>query len=171
MQSSDVISFNIWQIIISLLNLLILFLILKKFLFKPVKNVLAQRQQILDEHFANAENAEKAANTAKQSYEQKLADADAEASDIIKAARKKAERKSDKIVASAKSKADDILRQAQNDASLEKKKAESEIRHEITEVSTMLTEKLLEREISSADHRNFINSFIEKIGEDDDGNK
>ena len=69
MQSSDVISFNIWQIIISLLNLLILFLILKKFLFKPVKNVLAQRQQILDEHFANAENAEKAANTAKQSYE------------------------------------------------------------------------------------------------------
>ena len=119
-------------------------------------------------HFANAENAEKAANTAKQSYEQKLADADAEASDIIKAARKKAERKSDKIVASAKSKADDILRQAQNDASLEKKKAESEIRHEITEVSTMLTEKLLEREISSADHRDFINSFIEKIGDDND---
>lgn len=168
MQSSDIVSVNIWQILISLLNLLILFMILKKFLYKPVKNVLAQRQQLLDEQFENAEKAEKDAKTAKKSYEEKLANAKNEASEILKAANKKAERRSDKIVANAKQKADDIVRQAQNDAKLEKQKAQSEIKHEITEVSTMLTEKLLEREINSADHRDYINSFIEKIGEDDD---
>ena len=168
MQSSDIVSVNLWQILISLLNLLILFLILKKFLFKPVKNVLAQRQQIIDEKFANAKNAEKDAKKAKKSYEEKLEKAQAEASEIIKAANKKAEHRSDKIVASAKQKADDIVKQAQNDALLEKQKAQSEIKHEITEVSTLLTEKLLEREINSADHRDYINSFIERIGEDDD---
>ena len=168
MQSSDIVSVNIWQILISLLNLLILFMILKKFLYKPIKNVLAQRQQLLDEQFEKAEKAEKDAKTAKKSYEEKLANAKNEASEILKAANKKAERRSDKIVANAKQKADDIVRQAQNDAKLEKQKAQSEIKHEITEVSTMLTEKLLEREINSADHRDYINSFIEKIGEDDD---
>ena len=47
-QSLDVISFNLWQVIISLANLLILFLILKKFLYKPVKNIMAKRQSELD---------------------------------------------------------------------------------------------------------------------------
>ena len=168
MQSSDIVSINIWQVIISLLNLLILFLILKKFLYKPVKKVLEERQSILDEQFKSAKKAERSAKKARKTYEEKLAGADAEAAEILKAANKKAEHRSDKIIASAKQKADDIVRQAQNDAKLEKQKAQSEIKHEITEVSTMLTEKLLEREIQSADHRDFINSFIEKIGDDDD---
>ena len=42
MQSLEVISLNIWQVLISLCNLLLIFLILKKFLFKPVKKVLKQ---------------------------------------------------------------------------------------------------------------------------------
>ncbi len=168
MQSSDVISINIWQVIISLLNLLILFLILKKFLYKPVKNILAQRQQMVDENFEKAKKAEEDALSAKASYEEKLAGAKAEADEILKKANKRAERKSDKIVSGAKAKADDIIRQAQNDARLEKQKAQSEIKHEITEVSTMISEKILEREIKPADHRDFINSFIEKIGENDD---
>ena len=168
MQSSGVVSFNIWQVIISLLNLLILFLILKKFLYKPVKKVLEERQSVLDEHYKNARKAEKKNKKAKKTYEEKLAGADSEAAEILKDANQKAVRRSDKIVASAKQKADDIVRQAQSDAKLEKQKAQSEIKHEITEVSTMLTEKLLEREIQSADHRDFINSFIEKIGDDND---
>jgi len=168
MQSSDIVSVNLWQIIISLLNLLILFMILKKFLYKPVKKVLAERQAIVDNSLKNAKKAEKDAKKAKKTYEEKLAAAQTEANEILKEANKKAEKRSDKIVANAKKKADDIVRQAQNDAKLEKQKAQSEIRHEITEVSTLLTEKLLEREINSDDHRGYINSFIEKIGEDND---
>ena len=168
MQSSDIVSVNLWQIIISLLNLLILFMILKKFLYKPVKKVLAERQAIVDNSLKNAKKAEKDAIKAKKTYEEKLVAAQTEANEILKEANKKAEKRSDKIVANAKKKADDIVRQAQNDAKLEKQKAQSEIRHEITEVSALLTEKLLEREINTDDHRGYINSFIEKIGEDND---
>lgn len=168
MQSSEVISINIWQIIISLCNLLILFLILKKFLFKPVKKVLAERQKIIDDQFESAKLAENDAMRSKKSYEEKLANAGAEAAVIIKEANAKAEHRSDKIISQAKHKADDIIRQAQTDAALEKKKAQSEIKHEITEVSAMLTEKILEREIKASDHRDYIDSFIEKIGEDDE---
>ena len=57
MQSLDVISVNIWQILISLINLLIMFLIIKKFLFKPVNNMLAKRQAELDSKYEAADSA------------------------------------------------------------------------------------------------------------------
>ena len=50
---------------------------------------------------------------------------------------------------------------------LEKKKAQATIRDEIIDVSTMLTEKMLSREINEEDHRELISSFIDGIGEDD----
>ena len=73
----------------------------------------------------------------------------------------------EEIIAEAKVRADGIVRQAENDAVLERKKAEDGIKKEIVEVSSLLTEKMLGREVSAADHQNFIDSFIESIGEDD----
>ena len=75
MQTLDVISVNIWQILIPLANLLIMFLILKKFLFKPVQNVLAQRQAQVDRIYADAEQDRTAAGDMKQEYETRLASA------------------------------------------------------------------------------------------------
>ncbi len=171
MQSSEVISVNIWQIIISILNLLILFLILKKFLYKPVRAMLAERQSAIDNDLKSAKEAEKEAMKSKKLYEEKLRGADEEAASIVKEAKKKAERKSDKIVSSAKEKADGIVKQARADAELEFQKAQSDIRHEITEVSALLSEKILEREINADDHRQLIDSFIENLGDDYDGNE
>lgn len=168
MQSSEVISINIWQIIISICNLLILFILLKKFLYKPVQNMLKQRQDIIDKSIESAKQADKEAQSSKKLYEEKLRGADDEAAEIISEAKNKAQRKSDKIVASAKDKADDIVNRAKADAELEVKKAQSQIKHEITEVSTLLSEKILEREINSDDHKKLIDSFIENLGENDD---
>lgn len=171
MQSSEVISLNIWQILISLCNLLLLFLILKKFLYGTVKKTLAERQQMIDDQYNSAQEAERSALQSKANYEEKMKNAQAEADVIIKEARVKAEHRSDKIIGAAKQKSDDMLRQAENEVRLEKKKASSEIKREIADVSAMLTEKLLEREINSADHKEFIDSFIDGIGDEYDGNK
>ena len=59
MQSLDIISVNLWQILISLANLTILFLLLKKFLYKPVTKMLEQRQAEIDSSYNDAENAKK----------------------------------------------------------------------------------------------------------------
>ena len=167
----EVISVNFWQIVISLLNLTIMFLILKKFLFKPVKNTIAKRQASVDAQYENAANAEKDAKENKAKWEEKLASARDEADTIIKTASEGAERRGSEIVAEAKEKADSIIRQAQNEAALERKKATEGIKKEIADVSTLLSEKLLEREINTDDHRKLIDSFINEIGDGDDGNK
>ena len=54
MNNLDVISLNIWQIIISLLNLVILFFLFRKFLFEPVKKVIAKREAEVNAHYDNA---------------------------------------------------------------------------------------------------------------------
>ena len=69
------------------------------------------------------------------------------------------------ILEKAKNDADVIVRQAKENAELEMTKAEESIKREIVDVSTVLTSKILEREINSDDHKQIIDSFIEEIGD------
>ncbi|MBQ7291090.1 MAG: F0F1 ATP synthase subunit B [Clostridia bacterium] len=165
MQNLDIISINIWQMLISLCNLLIIFLIVKKFLFGPIKNVMSKRQSEIDEHYKTAEAAEADAMRAKEEFEYKLTTADKEAASILKEATVRADRRGEKIIEEAKEKADVIVRGAQAEAELERKKATEGIKQEIVDVSTCLSEKILEREIKQADHKKLIDSFISEIGE------
>lgn len=167
MQTLDVISVNLWQTVISLLNLVLLFLLVKKFLFKPVMKVLDQRQKQIDDRYARADEANAEAQESRKTWEEKLAGADAEADAILQTAAENARRRGDKLVAKARGEADSIIRMAQNEAKLERQMAAAGIRKEIVEVSGALAEKLLEREINRQDHRALIDSFIEEIG---DGN-
>lgn len=169
MQSLEVISLNIWQVIISLCNLLLLFLILKKFLFKPVKKVLKQRQDALNEQYEKADLALNDATNAKQQWEEKLGTAKEDAEKIIDDATLTAKRASERIVAEAKSDADGILRQAKANAEMEKQKAKDDIKREIVDVSYSLSEQILGREINKDDHKKLIDSFIDNIGEENDG--
>lgn len=166
-QSLDIISVNIWQILISLINLLLLFLIIKKFLFKPVQNMLAKRKASIDADYEGAAEMKKAAAESEKAWNTKLKGAQAASDAIIDEAKRSAKHRSDEIIAAANDKAAGIIRRAENDAELEKKKAQATIRDEIIDVSTMLTEKMLSREINEEDHRELISSFIDGIGEDD----
>lgn len=168
MQTLDVISINLWQILASLLNLLILFLIVKKFLYKPVKKMLNDRQNTIDGDYKKAEEAKNQALADQKAYEEKIVTAKAEGDSIIKSAVDMAHSREEEILKEAKQKAEGILKQAQSDIDLERRKAESLIKSEIVSVSTALTEKMLEREISADDHKKIIDSFIDGIGEEND---
>lgn len=165
MQTLDIIFVNLWQMLISLCNLVILFLILKKFLFKPVKAIFAKREEEIHSHYAAAQTAEKNALAAEAEFAEKMKTAQALADDILEKAEARAERRGEKILSEAKEKAEAIAHQARTEAELERKKATEGIKREIVGVSALLSEKILEREIKTEDHRKLINSFISEIGE------
>lgn len=165
MQALDVISINLWSILISLANLTILFLLVKKFLYKPVMDVMNARKESIDAQYRAADEAEKAARADQAAYAEKLAGAHGEADAIIKDAQVNATRRGDRIVQDARDKADSIVRQAQQEATMEMKKAQATIRREITDVSAALTEKLIGREIKEKDHRDLIDSFLKDMGD------
>lgn len=168
MQTLDVISVNIWNILVSLANLAILFFLVKKFLYKPVKNMLEKRRADIDKEYSDAENARAEAVRDREAYAEKLSGAKSEADAIISSAVSVAKARENEIVGDARKEAEGILHKAREDAELEMRRAESAIKDEIVDVSALLTEKLLEREINKDDHKELIDSFIEEIG---DGNE
>ncbi len=171
MQSLEIISVNLWQILISLCNLLILFLILKKFLFKPVKKAVADRENAIKQQYEQADSAQKAADDLKQQWENKMLEAEENANAILSEASENAQKRSDAIIAETNERAERIIKQAENDAELEKKKARAGIKQEIIDVSAALSEKMLAREINAEDHRQMIDTFLSELGEEDDGDK
>ena len=120
-QTLDVISINIWHIIISLLNLLILFLILKKLLFKPVKKMFAERQAKVDNIYDKANEANEQAQANKQAYEEKLSHSKEEATNILRNAREMAEQSSNEILQEAHNKADLAVKKANAEIARERK--------------------------------------------------
>ena len=163
MQFLDVISVNIWAILASLANLLILAWIIKRFLFKPVKKVVDTRRAAIDGDYAKADAARAEAEELRQNYEASMAAAQQTSDQIIAEASRTAEYRGNEIVAEAREKATEIRRQAEADAVLERKKAEDEMKHEIANVSAQLTGKLLQREINEEDHRSLIDSFLNDL--------
>ena len=163
MQNLSVISVNIWQILISLVNLLILTLIIKKFLYKPVKKMVDARRAAIDDDYAQAKAAREEAEESRRHYEIAMATAKETGDQIIADANRTAEYRSNEILTEARERATEIRRQAEADAVLERKKAENEMKHEIANVSAQLTGKLLQREINEEDHRSLIDSFLSDL--------
>ncbi len=165
MQSLDVISVNLWQILVSLANLVILFLLIKKFLYKPVKKMLESRQSTIDNDYKLASQAKTEAEENKIAYEKKLAQAKTESDSIIQSAVNTAKIREDEIIAAAQDKAAAIIKKAENDAKLELKKAEETIKTEIVDVGTRLAGRILEREVSKEDNKELVDSFIKEMGD------
>ena len=163
MNNLDVISLNIWQIIISLLNLVILFFLFRKFLFEPVKKVIAKREAEVNAHYYNAAKAEQDANELKASWDEKIKTADDEAERIVKEAVEKAENRNEVLLYESREKAESIIRKAKAEVERTKADAEEQMRKEIVDVSTALSEQVLGREINIDDHRNLIDSFIDNL--------
>ncbi len=168
MQSLEIISVNIWQILISLANLVILFFIIKKFLYGPVRKTIAARQNAIDEQYKEADDAKRIAEESRDEWQSKMQTAEDEANEILQNATENANRRGETIIAEAKDKADGIVRNAENEAELERLKAQVDIKNDIVDISTALTEKLLSREITEEDHKALINSFLDEMG---DGNE
>lgn len=171
MQNLDIISVNLWQILISLANLTILFLLIKKFLYKPVIKMLDARRAEIDKDYSDAASAKKDAEEKQSELTSRLSNAKVEAEGIVKEAANNAKIRGDKIVEDARNTADGIIRQAELDAELERKRVNETIKEQIVDVSTALASKMLEREINADDHKALIDDFINKIGENDDSDR
>lgn len=161
--TQEVISFNLWQMLISLCNLLILFLILKKFLYKPVRKMLAARQKDLDDTVRETEDAKAGAEADAAKWAEKLSYADEESDRRIRTATDLAKSESDKLLANAKADADQMVKSAKDQIELEQRAADQQMKKEIADLSAALAEKMLEREINPKDHDRLIESFLTEL--------
>ena len=80
-----------WNVVWTIINLLVLFVALRHFLYNPVMKVMDERKKMIDGQIADAENQKKQAGELKAQYAKKLEEAHAESADIMDKARKSAQ--------------------------------------------------------------------------------
>jgi len=153
------------NLVFTIINLLIIYFIIAKFLFKPVKNILAKRQAEIDQQYAEAKAAEEKAKELEQRYEASVRDIEAEKVSAVKEARAKAGEEYDRIVADARAKAEQLVDSAKKTAQKEQERSMKQAREQITELVVEAASKVVASGQGSIADRELYNRFLAKTGE------
>ena len=97
------------NLLYTVVNVLIMYALLRKFLFKPVQDVLDKRQQMVDASMADAQEAQNKAQAALSAAEDKLHNVDIEAAQLRQSSEKQAEKQKEQLLADAQRQADAII--------------------------------------------------------------
>lgn len=155
---------DLWTTIFTWGNLLILLLLMKKFLFKPVRGVIEKREQEISKMYADAEKATKDASEMKASYEASIANAKAEAGEIVKKATETAHKTEEQIISDAQKRADAMQKKAQEQIEADRIKAIQSVKEDISGMAVGIASKVIEKDITEDDHRKLIDKFINELG-------
>ncbi|KAE9635627.1 F0F1 ATP synthase subunit B [Defluviitalea raffinosedens] len=148
-----------------LINTLILFFILAKLLFKPLRNFMQKRTERIQSQLEQAKAEEEKALKLKAEYESKLQDIKKEADAILKEAREKALKQESSIIEQARQESETIRNRALADIEREKAKVTDEMKREIIEVASLMAGKFIASSIDSEKHNDLINEVIEQMGD------
>lgn len=153
------------NLVFTIINLLIIYVIVRRFLFKPIKKILAKRQEEIDKQYADAKKAEDKAMALKAEYEKTLSEAAQEKAAVVHEARIKADEEYDRIVADAKTEAGQLVEQAKKLALQEQEKSVRQAQEQIAELVVAATAKVVASGQGQAADMELYNQFLAKTGE------
>lgn len=132
-----------WNIMWTVVNLLFLYWVFRKFLFDRVMGVINQREEMIKNQFADAQKSQDDAAVLKNDYENKLKNAKIEAEQIILDARARAEMEQEATLEKTRQKADHMLEKAKEDIASEQDKATKAAQAEIARLAIMAARKIV----------------------------
>lgn len=165
MGPGEFLNINFFTALFTLVNTVTLFLVLKKFLFKPVIKMITDRQKEIDDMYTDADTAKENALAMEAEYKQKLSQAAVTGERMVKEAVERGQRREEEILRQANEEASAIMEKASADIALEKKKALNDAKDEISDIAMAIAEKVVGREVNSADHSDLVDSFIDRLGD------
>ena len=165
-QVQDLVGLVPWTFVAQIANLFIKVYLIKRFLFKPINEVLEKRRAMADAEIRDAQTAKAEAQAIKSEYEANMLEAKNKANEILTAAQKTATIQSEEILKEASQQAAAMKAKAENDIAQEKRKAVNDIKNEIGGMAMEIAGKVIEREINEDDHTKLIDEFIANVGEE-----
>ena len=157
---------NPWTALFILLNTLTIFFVAKKFLFKPVMKIITERQQEIDNLYADAGAAKEQARQLQESYQQKLSAAQETSDRIVKEAVARGQSREEQIIRDANAQAAAIMDKASRDIAQEKKKAINDAKNEISDLAMAIAGKVVGHALEGADQASLIDGFIRELGDE-----
>ena len=157
---------DFWNIVFTVINLLVLYWAMKRFLVGPITAVIDKRKELIEGQLAHAVETEQAALQLKADYEKDLGNAREESREIVEKARCDAKTEYERIVKDADKKASDIIARANETVELEKQKTLQEMESEIAGLALAAAAKIMN---SKQDNDTALyNNFLAKAGDAND---
>ena len=165
MGPGEFLNINVFTALFTLVNTVALFLVLKKFLWGPVMNMIAQRQKEIDDLYADADQAKTQAQLLRGEYEEKLAQARQTGDRLVKEAMARGQQRQEEILRQANAEADAVRRKAEADIAREKKKAVDDAKSEIAGLAVEIAGKVVGHSLDSGEHTALVDRFIDQLGD------
>ena len=156
---------NFWTALFTLLNFLAVLYVGKRFLWGPVMKIIQDRQKEIDDLYKDAGDAKENAQAMEAEYKEKLAVATQTGERMVKEAVARGQAREEEIIRAANAEAAAIMDKAAADIAMEKKKAINDAKDEISGMAIAIAEKVVGRELNSADQSKLIDDFINELGE------
>lgn len=153
-------------ILVSIVQFLILYWLLRRFLWGPVTHMLDERARKIREGLDIAESAKQERVRMKQEVEQLLAQARRDAAEISERTRAAAEAAAADIRTQAKTEADRIREKGRTDAQSLHDQALAQLRSEVAQMVVLAASRILGREVSPEQHRALIERSLDEAGKE-----
>jgi F-type H+-transporting ATPase subunit b len=162
--NSPIIELN-WTSLMILINLVILYLIMKRFFFEKIHNFMVARENAIKDAFESAANTNMAAMEKLEAYNKQIAQIEGQGREIIQKAKTKADNQALGIINEASNKASNIIMQAEKEIARQQTKAISEMKKEVGSLALMAAEKILEKNLEDAgDQDEIIDKILKEAG-------
>ncbi len=163
----ETLGLNGWSILFYAINFVILVGGLILLLYKPVKKMLKNKRQALDDTFKENEELKKESEKLKSEYDKMVDDMKVESAKVAAEVARTAQERSDAIIAEAHEQAKAIVDAAKKDALYQKEQLKSEYRDSVNSLAVRIAQKLLEREITDKDNAVLIEQVLSDWEESD----
>ena len=159
------------NLVFTIINQLVLYLLMKKFLFGPIIKVMDVRKAMIDQQFAGAKEQEDQAKALKEQYEGALKSAREESFQIMEQARKEAKAQADKTVEDTQAKVSAMLAKAQEDINTERENAMRQMKDDVASLAMEAAGKIIGKNSGADQDLSLYDQFIEKAGDPDDSDR
>ena len=156
---------NPWTALFTFCNMIVTFLVLRHFLFQPVKKMIDDRQAEIDAMYAQADAARQQAAELEQQYQARLEDVKQESDALLRQAADRARAREAEIVAEAKQQARTLRESAEAQIAQERKKAVNELKGEIGGIAMEIASQVVGRGVRGQDHQALIDEVIAHVGD------
>ncbi len=155
-----------WTFVFQIVNTIIIVLLLRHFLFKPVTEFMEKRTQGIEDQLADAQAREEEAYALRASYEEKLAGIKEERNDMLKEATRRSEERGEALIQEAREEIRKMEERSRVDLEREKIKAIHDFKNQISELAVLAAARIIKEELDPAQHENMIQEFIDEVGQD-----
>lgn len=157
-----------WNVVATIINVIVLYWLMKKFLYKPIQAVMDKRKELIDSQFTNAQEAQDKADSLKQEYEGLMNGAKEESMQIVEKARETAQADYTDKMEEASTQANRLLEEAREKISTEKEKMLKELESQIASLAMCAAAKVIGKKASAKYDEALYEQFLSEAGEAND---